>query len=177
MYGGTDFMWLSQLLGNSSTATSATANATPNLTLGSDPSTWAPQTMAPPLTPPMGAGMNPEMGGGTARQVGQNTVDALGYFNNNVNTASAVAAGREPTFADKFKDFFGIDGPNERRNLGLLLAAGMLTPMMFAKGGRGGEAPRSGPMQDFSSQVAPLQRQRPQLPRYPWSQPRGLLSE
>lgn len=59
----------------------------------------------------MATGMNPEMGGGMSRAIGHNTVSALGPPGgplNNVNAASAVAAGRTPSVGDDVSDFIGL---------------------------------------------------------------------
>lgn len=57
---------------------------------------------------------NPEMGGGIARSRGLASVDALGPPGSamrNVNAASSVMAGYDPSFSDRAKDAFGVGAP------------------------------------------------------------------
>lgn len=54
---------------------------------------------------------NPEAGGGRARGRGLASVDALGVTGRNVNAASSVMAGLDPTWSDTFNDAIGYKAP------------------------------------------------------------------
>jgi hypothetical protein len=79
-------------------------------------------------------GGNPEMGGGINRSIGLRSVEALGPVGSslrNVNAASAVMAGRTPSFGDKVSDFVGTGAPggfpgSRAANLGVTALGGMI---------------------------------------------------
>jgi hypothetical protein len=77
---------------------------------------------------------NPEMGGGLSRSIGLRSVEALGLPGSpmrNVNAASAVMAGRTPSFGDKMSDFVGSGAPggfagSRAANMGATIAGGLI---------------------------------------------------
>lgn len=77
---------------------------------------------------------NPEMGGDPARGLQADVVAALGRGFGNVNAASAVSRGEDPTVADHLSDFFGIGTPrgflgSQAVNTALTLATALVAPI------------------------------------------------